>query len=71
MFGIFADLLSSIITILFPAFASFKAIRSGNPAHLTPWLMYWVVLSGILLAESWTVFIIGWYASPFFRASIY
>lgn len=23
--------------------------------------MYWVVLSGILLAESWTVFIIGWY----------
>lgn len=23
--------------------------------------MYWVVLSVILLAESWTVFIIGWY----------
>lgn len=54
----------SIVTILFPAFASFKAIRSGNPAQLTPWLMYWVVLSGILLAESWTVFIIGWYKSP-------
>ncbi|EEA24768.1 hypothetical protein TMatcc_007869 [Talaromyces marneffei ATCC 18224] len=64
MFGIFADLLSSVITILFPAFASYKAIRSGNPAHLTPWLMYWVVLSGILLAESWTVFIIGWF--PFY-----
>ena len=55
----------SIITILFPAFASFKAIRSGNPAQLTPWLMYWVVLSGILLAESWTVFIIGWYIARF------
>jgi len=26
--------------------------------------MYWVVLSGILLAESWTVFIIGWF--PFY-----
>ncbi|OKL61969.1 hypothetical protein UA08_02567 [Talaromyces atroroseus] len=64
MFGIFADLLSSAITILFPAFASYKAIRSGNPAQLTPWLMYWVVLSGILLAESWTVFIIGWF--PFY-----
>ncbi|EED18548.1 HVA22 domain membrane protein [Talaromyces stipitatus ATCC 10500] len=64
MFGIFADLLSSVITILFPAFASYKAIRSGNPAQLTPWLMYWVVLSGILLAESWTVFIIGWF--PFY-----
>lgn len=23
--------------------------------------MYWVVLSVILLAESWTVFILGWY----------
>ena len=55
----------SIITILFPAFASYKAIRSGNPAQLTPWLMYWVVLSGILLAESWTVFIIGWYVTHF------
>ncbi|KAH8703657.1 TB2/DP1, HVA22 family-domain-containing protein [Talaromyces proteolyticus] len=64
MFGIIADLLSSIVTILFPAFASFKAIRSGNPAQLTPWLMYWVVLSGVLLVESWTVFIIGWF--PFY-----
>lgn len=26
--------------------------------------MYWVVLSVILLAESWTVFIIGWYSIP-------
>jgi hypothetical protein len=52
---------SSIITILFPAFASYKAIRSSDPSQLTPWLMYWVVLSGVLLAESWTVFIIGWY----------
>ncbi|PCG99207.1 TB2/DP1/HVA22-related protein [Penicillium occitanis (nom. inval.)] len=66
MFGILADLLSSIITILFPAFASYKAIRSGNPAQLTPWLMYWVVLSGILLAESWTVFIIGCWIRLFF-----
>jgi len=23
--------------------------------------MYWVVLSGVLLAESWTVWILGWY----------
>jgi uncharacterized membrane protein YgcG len=27
---------------------------------LTPWLIYWVILSLILLVESWTVFIIGW-----------
>ncbi|KAJ5725682.1 uncharacterized protein N7483_007039 [Penicillium malachiteum] len=64
MFGIFADLLSSIITILFPVFASYKALRSSDPSQLAPWLMYWVVLSVILLAESWTVFIIGWF--PFY-----
>ncbi|KAJ5673793.1 hypothetical protein N7462_009232 [Penicillium macrosclerotiorum] len=64
MFGIFADLLSSVITILFPIFASYKALRSSDPSQLAPWLMYWVVLSIILLVESWTVFIIGWF--PFY-----
>ncbi|KAJ5438732.1 uncharacterized protein N7458_009730 [Penicillium daleae] len=64
MFGIFADLLSSVITILFPIFASYKALRSADPSQLAPWLMYWVVLSVVLLVESWTVFIIGWF--PFY-----
>ncbi|KAJ5112340.1 hypothetical protein N7532_000385 [Penicillium argentinense] len=64
MFGIIADLMSSVITILFPIFASYKALRSSDPSQLAPWLMYWVVLSVILLAESWTVFIIGWF--PFY-----
>lgn len=54
---------SSIITILFPIFASFKALRSANPSQLAPWLMYWVVLSAILMAESWTVWILGWYVT--------
>lgn len=53
---------SSVITILFPVFASYKALRSSDPSQLAPWLMYWVVLSVVLLAESWTVFIIGWYS---------
>ncbi|KAL4913286.1 TB2/DP1, HVA22 family-domain-containing protein [Aspergillus aurantiobrunneus] len=63
-FGIFADLLSSILTILLPIFASYKALRSSDPYQLAPWLMYWVVLSAILMAESWTVFILGWF--PFY-----
>jgi hypothetical protein len=50
-----------VITILFPIFASYKALRSADPSQLAPWLMYWVVLSVVLLVESWTVFIIGWY----------
>ncbi|OJJ46558.1 hypothetical protein ASPZODRAFT_132627 [Penicilliopsis zonata CBS 506.65] len=56
--------MSSVVTILFPVFASYKALRSSDPGQLAPWLMYWVVLSVILLAESWTVFIIGWF--PFY-----
>ncbi|RAL11749.1 HVA22/TB2/DP1 family protein [Aspergillus homomorphus CBS 101889] len=60
MLGIIADLFSSIITILFPIFASYKALRSSDPSQLAPWLMYWVVLSAVLMAESWTVFILGW-----------
>ncbi|KAL3470181.1 TB2/DP1, HVA22 family-domain-containing protein [Aspergillus californicus] len=60
MFGIIADILSSILTIALPIFASYKALRSSDPYQLAPWLMYWVVLSTILLAESWTFFILGW-----------
>lgn len=51
---------SSITTILFPVFASYKALRTSDVTQLTPWLIYWVILSLILLVESWTVFIIGW-----------
>lgn len=61
---------SSVITILFPIFASYKALRSADPSQLAPWLMYWVVLSVVLLAESWTVFIIGWYDWNLFPTSI-
>ncbi|EEH19803.2 hypothetical protein PABG_02062 [Paracoccidioides brasiliensis Pb03] len=64
MFGVIADLLSSVLTILFPIFASYKALRASDPTQLAPWLMYWVVMSLILLAESWTYFIVGWF--PFY-----
>ncbi|OBT54130.1 hypothetical protein VE04_06084 [Pseudogymnoascus sp. 24MN13] len=45
MFDLFAMLLSSIATFLFPVFASYKALNAGDPALLKPWLMYWVVLA--------------------------
>ncbi|KAI9700830.1 MAG: hypothetical protein M1836_002199 [Candelina mexicana] len=61
MFNIIANLLSSIITILFPVFASYKALRTSDPAQLTPWLMYWVVLSCALLVEAWTEWVLIWY----------
>jgi receptor expression-enhancing protein 1/2/3/4 len=49
-----------VTTVLFPIFASYKALRTSDPAQLTPWLMYWVILSLALLAESTFSFILTW-----------
>ncbi|PVH83236.1 hypothetical protein DL98DRAFT_529740 [Cadophora sp. DSE1049] len=59
-FATFANLLSSIPTFLFPVFASYKALKTSDPALLAPWLMYWVVLACALFFESWTGFILVW-----------
>ncbi|PKS10988.1 hypothetical protein jhhlp_002747 [Lomentospora prolificans] len=63
MFDIFAKLLSSIASFLFPLFASYKALKTSDPAELTPWLMYWVVLACALLVESWTDWFLVWCVS--------
>ncbi|OTA62321.1 hypothetical protein K449DRAFT_465099 [Hypoxylon sp. EC38] len=60
MFDLIPKLLSSIASFLFPLFASYKALKTSDPAQLTPWLMYWSVLSCALLVESWTEFILVW-----------
>ncbi|KAI0145509.1 TB2/DP1, HVA22 family-domain-containing protein [Xylariaceae sp. FL1272] len=60
MFNIIAHFFASIASFLFPLFASYKALKTSDPAQLTPWLMYWSVLSCALLAESWVDFILVW-----------
>ncbi|KAK4133684.1 hypothetical protein BT67DRAFT_456490 [Trichocladium antarcticum] len=60
MFDIFAKLLSSLASFLFPLFASYKALKTGDSSQLTPWLMYWVVLACVLLVESWTEWFLFW-----------
>ncbi|KAI1638231.1 TB2/DP1, HVA22 family-domain-containing protein [Biscogniauxia mediterranea] len=60
MFGLVARLISSIASFLFPLFASYKALKTSDPAQLTPWLMYWSVFSCVVLVESWTQFILVW-----------
>ncbi|KAK5128449.1 hypothetical protein LTR85_003117 [Meristemomyces frigidus] len=60
MFGFIADILTSVTSILFPVFASYKALRTGDPASLTPWLMYWTTLSLFLLVEAQLNFILTW-----------
>ncbi|KAL7622048.1 hypothetical protein AAE478_007549 [Parahypoxylon ruwenzoriense] len=60
MFDIIPKLLSSVASFLFPLFASYKALKTSDPTQLTPWLMYWSVLSCALLVESWIEFILVW-----------
>lgn len=51
---------SSVTSILFPVYASYKALRTSDPALLAPWLMYWSTLSLFLLVESQFHFILSW-----------
>jgi len=49
-----------VTSILFPIFASYKALRTSDPSLLVPWLMYWTTLSLFLLVESQLYFILYW-----------
>ncbi|KAF2280275.1 uncharacterized protein EI97DRAFT_430020 [Westerdykella ornata] len=60
MFGFIADGLTVAITILFPIFASYKALHTSDPAILAPWLMYFVTLSLLTAFESTLDFILSW-----------
>ncbi|KAF2724588.1 hypothetical protein K431DRAFT_282018 [Polychaeton citri CBS 116435] len=60
MFGFIADILTSVVSILFPIFASYKALRSSDPASLSPWLMYWTTLSLFILVENQFYWILYW-----------
>lgn len=50
----------SATTFLLPAYLSYKALRTNDPAQTHPWLIYFTILTLTLLFESWTIFIIGW-----------
>ncbi|KAM7215227.1 receptor expression-enhancing protein 2 [Rhypophila decipiens] len=60
LFDIFPNILSSLASFLFPLYASYKALKTSDPAQLTPWLMYWVVLACVFLVESWTGWFLFW-----------
>ncbi|MCJ1321872.1 hypothetical protein MMC15_007217 [Xylographa vitiligo] len=60
MFDLIPNIISSLLTILFPVFASYKALRTSDPAQLTPWLMYWVSFALVTLFEAWTWYLVSW-----------
>ncbi|KAL5115723.1 hypothetical protein ACEQ8H_006331 [Pleosporales sp. CAS-2024a] len=60
MFGFVADALTVATTVLFPIFASYKALHTSDPALLAPWLIYFVVLSAFTVVENTFDFILSW-----------
>ena len=60
MFGFVSNIVSSSASLLFPLFASYKALKANDIGQLTPWLMYWCVLAILLFVEGWTWFILQW-----------
>jgi len=60
MFGIIADILTSTTSVLFPVFASYKALKTSDPAQIKPWLMYWTTMSLVLAGESFLHPILSW-----------
>ncbi|RUP44051.1 hypothetical protein BC936DRAFT_150021 [Jimgerdemannia flammicorona] len=49
--GIFVFLVKTFCLQLYPAYASYKAIKNNNTVQLTPWLMYWIVMSVFFVVE--------------------
>ncbi|XP_055347027.1 receptor expression-enhancing protein 4-like [Paramacrobiotus metropolitanus] len=65
----FSVLLSRLVIlclgILYPAYASYKAIRNKSPKDYVKWMMYWVVFSLFLAFETFTdIFLAFWF--PFY-----
>ncbi|KAK8199851.1 TB2/DP1, HVA22 family-domain-containing protein [Phyllosticta capitalensis] len=60
IFDIFPNLLTTGVSTLFPIFASYKALRTRDPAQLTPWLMYWVVFTIGQTAEAYVGWAVDW-----------
>ncbi|KAF1814854.1 hypothetical protein P152DRAFT_455892 [Eremomyces bilateralis CBS 781.70] len=58
MFGIIADTLTTGLTVLLPVFLSYKTLQQHPPSALSPWLIYFLILTLLLQAESTFAFIL-------------
>jgi receptor expression-enhancing protein 5/6 len=61
-----AKLITDLVSFVYPAYMSFKAIDSGNADDDTQWLTYWVVFSFISIIESCATFLVEFI--PFYFA---
>ena len=53
-----AKLITDLVSFLYPAYMSFKAIDSSDDSDNTQWLTYWVVFSFVSITESIAGFLV-------------
>ena len=64
-FGIYAsNLLATALKVVYPAYASYKAIVSDDKDDDTTWLVYWVVVAVESFVEAYLIPFVSWV--PFF-----
>eukprot|EP00923_Selenidium_pygospionis_P041142 GHVN01071254.1.p1 GENE.GHVN01071254.1~~GHVN01071254.1.p1 ORF type:complete len:181 (-),score=22.27 GHVN01071254.1:326-868(-) len=62
--GSLAPCISYMIGMVYPAIASYKAVKTADKTDDTQWLSYWVVFSVLQFFETFFGFLFGWI--PFF-----
>lgn len=51
---------SNYVAQIYPAYASYKALRTRSPREIVPWLMYWIVLALFSALESVADVLVFW-----------
>ncbi|KAG8329085.1 Receptor expression-enhancing protein 2 [Homalodisca vitripennis] len=63
--GFFYSIFRLLFGTLYPAYASYKAVRTKNVKEYVKWMMYWIVFALFTCAETFTdVFLSFWF--PFY-----
>merc|ERR1712188_1552 len=58
-------IVANLIGFMYPAYKSFKSLKTGCRDDDTQWLIYWIVYSLFTLLEMFTSFLLGWI--PFYH----
>ncbi|CAB5217225.1 unnamed protein product [Rhizophagus irregularis] len=65
MFGyLLYKIVCNLAGFLYPAYASFKAIKANDTKIILPWLIYWIVMAFFTLGEGIADSLIFWF--PFY-----
>lgn len=49
-----------VLGTLYPAYASYKAVKTKNVKEYVKWMMYWIVFAGFICVETFADILISW-----------